>query len=104
VAHVRVVNVARAVELLRDMGYAALGLSSEAELDLRGALAGARPIALVLGAEGKGVRTAVLAACERAVRIPIDPRTESLNVSNAAAIALYECSQRRPDKTNSAAD
>jgi 23S rRNA (guanosine2251-2'-O)-methyltransferase len=95
VAHVRAVNIARAVESLRDMGYVALGLAGEADFELRQALDDGRPAALVLGAEGKGLRPAVLAACERAVRISIDPKMESLNVSNAAAIALYETACRR---------
>jgi 23S rRNA (guanosine2251-2'-O)-methyltransferase len=95
VPHVRAVNIARAVESLRDMGYVALGLAGEADVELRQALDAARPAALVLGAEGKGLRPAVLAACECAVRIPIDPQMESLNVSNAAAIALYEARRSR---------
>jgi 23S rRNA (guanosine2251-2'-O)-methyltransferase len=95
VPHVRAVNIARAVESLRDVGYAALGLAGEADAELRQALGDGRPAALVLGAEGKGLRPAVLAACERAVRIAIDPQMESLNVSNAAAIALYETRRSR---------
>jgi 23S rRNA (guanosine2251-2'-O)-methyltransferase len=90
VAHVRAVNIARAIESLRGMGYVALGLAGEADVELRQALDDGRPAALVLGAEGKGLRPAVLAACEQAVRIAIDAQMESLNVSNAAAIALYE--------------
>ena len=86
--------IARAVEGLRDMGYLTVGLAGEAPASLREALRDERPPAFVLGAEGKGLRPAVLAACYVAARIPMDPRMESLNVSNAAAIALYEAAGR----------
>jgi 23S rRNA (guanosine2251-2'-O)-methyltransferase len=94
VSHVQAVNIARAVEGLRDMGYLTVGLAGEAPASLREALRDERPPAFVLGAEGKGLRPAVLAACDVAARIPMDPRMESLNVSNAAAIALYEAAGR----------
>ena len=95
VAHARVVNIARAIEALGEMGYVTIGLEGESRLDLAEAVDDARPAALVLGAEGKGMREAVGAACERRARIPIAPDMESLNVSVAAAIALYEAARKK---------
>ncbi|MBY0565191.1 MAG: RNA methyltransferase [Hyphomonadaceae bacterium] len=93
VSNVRVTNLSRAIEQLRDWGYATLALEGEANLDVADACADRRPIAVVLGAEGKGVRDSVAEACEKRARIPIDPRMESLNVSVAAAIVLYEAAR-----------
>lgn len=95
VPHVRAVNLARAVLDLRELGYLTVVLDGEAEHELAQALADPRPAALVVGAEGKGVRPAVMEACERRARIPIAPAMESLNVSVAAAIALYEAQRVR---------
>lgn len=91
---VEVVNIARTLETLSEFGYLTVALAGEAELTLAQAFADDRPIALALGAEGKGLREGVAGACERTARIPIHARMESLNVSNAAAIALYEASRR----------
>lgn len=93
VPHVRAVNLARAIEALRSLGYLTVALEGEAQLDLAAAVGGKRPVALVLGAEGKGLRPAVAEACEERARIPISPTMESLNVSVAAAIALYEAAR-----------
>jgi 23S rRNA (guanosine2251-2'-O)-methyltransferase len=95
VPHVRVVNIARAVETLRSLGYLTVALEGEAERELADALADDRAAALVLGAEGKGVRPSVAEACEARARIPIAPAIESLNVAAAAAIALYEARRAR---------
>ena len=95
VPHARVVNLGRAIETLRALGYLTVALEGEAELSLADALVDKRPIALVLGAEGKGLRPAVAEACEKRARISISPRMESLNVSAAAAIALYEAARNR---------
>ncbi len=95
VPHVRVANLARAVETLRSSGYLTIALEGEATLDLASVIDGKRSVALVLGAEGKGVRPSVSEACEARARIPIAPAMESLNVSAAAAIALYEVSRKR---------
>src|SRR5262245_59940443 len=94
VAHVRVVNIARAIETLRSAGYVSIALEGETDLMLSDALADPRPAALVVGAEGKGLRSGVAESCEKRARIPIAPAMESLNVSVAAAIALYEAAKR----------
>ncbi len=95
VPHVRVVNLGRAIETLRALGYLTVALEGEAELNIAEALAEKRQAALVLGAEGKGVRPGVAEACEKRARIPIAPAMESLNVAAAAAIALYEAARIR---------
>lgn len=95
VPHVRVVNLGRAIETLRSLGYLTVALEGEAELSIADALKDKRPLALVLGAEGKGLRPGVAEACEKRARIPIAATMESLNVSAAAAIALYEAARAR---------
>lgn len=95
VPHVRAVNLARALEELKALGYLTVALEGEADLDLAGALSDPRPAVLALGAEGKGLRPGVADACEKRARIPINADMESLNVSNAAAIALYEARRTR---------
>lgn len=86
---VRVVNLARALDEIAEAGYWRIGLEGEAEEMLGNALAGANKVALVLGAEGEGLRHNSMAHCDILAKLPISPRMESLNVSNAAAIALY---------------
>ncbi len=88
VAHVRVVNIARAIEDLAGLGYLTIGLDGEADAAIADAL-DTRSVALVLGAEDKGLRPSVADACEMRARIPIAAAMESLNVSVAAAVALY---------------
>lgn len=89
--YLRVGNLSDAMERLRDMGYVLLGLDGAGEVTLAAALAesGARPVALVLGAEGPGLREKTRGTCDRLVRIPFAGAFGSLNVSNAAAVALY---------------
>lgn len=94
VPHVRTANLSRALAELRELGYLTLGLAGEAEEELSSAIA-ERPVCLVVGSEGKGVRPSVAEACERLARIPIAAEMESLNVSVAAAIALYEAVRLR---------
>jgi 23S rRNA (guanosine2251-2'-O)-methyltransferase len=90
---VEVVNVARSLEGLKALGYHCAGLTGDAPSDLSELPTG-RPIALVLGSEGEGLRQLVASTCDALYRIPVDRRIESLNVSNAAAIALYEAKRR----------
>jgi len=94
--YLRVTNLADAMEDLRKMGYVLLGLAGEAEETLGEALAavGTRPVALVLGAEGPGLREKTRDTCDRLVKIPFGGEFGSLNVSNAAAVALYAASNR----------
>ena len=90
VREVRVVNIARTLEALGKAGYAVVGLAGETDRTLGDAICGEAKLALVLGAEGAGLRPAVAKACNVLARIPISNAMESLNVSNAAAIAFYE--------------
>jgi 23S rRNA (guanosine2251-2'-O)-methyltransferase len=90
---VRVVNLARALEEMAEAGYWRIGLAGEASATLAEALP-AGPVALVLGAEGEGMRHNITAHCDGLARLPISDAMESLNVSNAAAIALYAVATR----------
>jgi 23S rRNA (guanosine2251-2'-O)-methyltransferase len=90
---VRVVNLSRALEEIAEAGYWRIGLTGEADATLAEALPNG-PIALVLGAEGEGLRQNVAAHCDALARLPIGNAMESLNVSNAAAIALYAAAMR----------
>ena len=83
------VNLSRALERLADLGWRAVGLDGSAPETLAQAL-DARPTVLVLGSEGEGMRRLVAEHCDALARIPMPGGFESLNVSTAAAIALYE--------------
>jgi len=87
---VRVVNLARALDDMAEAGFWRIGLTGEAELNLAEAL-GPKRVALVLGAEGEGMRQNTESRCDALARLPITG-IESLNVSNAAAVALYAAS------------
>jgi 23S rRNA (guanosine2251-2'-O)-methyltransferase len=87
----RVVNLARALEEIGEAGFWRIGLAGDAEVDLAEALGSAR-VALVLGAEGAGMRPNTREHCDALARLPISSAVESLNVSNAAAVALYAAS------------
>ena len=86
-AWARVVNLARALDDMAEAGFWRIGLTGEAETTLAEALGPPR-VALVLGAEGEGMRQNTEAHCDSLARLPITG-IESLNVSNAAAVALY---------------
>jgi 23S rRNA (guanosine2251-2'-O)-methyltransferase len=92
VAHV--VNLSRALDELTELGWRAVGLAGGGEHDLAQALDGT-PTVLVLGSEGEGLRRLVAEHCDELVRIPMPGGFESLNVSAAAAVALYEASRPR---------
>jgi 23S rRNA (guanosine2251-2'-O)-methyltransferase len=91
---VRVTNLARALRVLRDAGVWVHGLAGDADaslyaLDLRG------PVALVLGGEGEGLRRLTRETCDSVVGIPMPGAMESLNVSVATGVALFEAVRQR---------
>ncbi len=91
---VRVTNLARAMRQLKEAGFWCVGLDAGAQHSIAEAgLSG--KVALVLGSEGEGLRRLTRETCDRLVRVPITGAVESLNLSNAAAIALYELARGR---------
>jgi 23S rRNA (guanosine2251-2'-O)-methyltransferase len=89
---VTVQNLARGLEELRQRDFLLVGLDSSGEADLAAVTLRA-PLALVLGAEGKGLRQLTKATCDQLARIDVPGEIKSLNVSNAAALALYVASR-----------
>ena len=92
---VRAVNLARTLEQLKEAGFWLYGLDERGDaqlgsLDLKGR------VAVVLGAEGEGLRRLTAEKCDRLVTIPTTAALGALNVSNAAAVAAYEWARRRP--------
>ncbi len=94
ISHARETNLSRALERLDAMGWRAVGLDGEADIDLHEAL-DARPTVLVMGSEGEGLRRLVREHCDVLAKIPMPGGFDSLNVSAAAAVALYEASRTR---------
>jgi 23S rRNA (guanosine2251-2'-O)-methyltransferase len=90
---VRVTNLVRALEDLKKGGFWIAGLAGEAETTLAQAKLEGR-IALVMGSEGEGLRRLTREHCDYLVKLPQTDLVESLNVSNAAAVALYELVRR----------
>jgi 23S rRNA (guanosine2251-2'-O)-methyltransferase len=90
---VNVQNLARALDALKASGFLVVGLDSSGEADLA-ALTLRAPLALVLGAEGKGLRQLTKATCDHVARIDLPGEIKSLNVSNAAALSLYVASRQ----------
>jgi 23S rRNA (guanosine2251-2'-O)-methyltransferase len=90
---VTVVNLARALDELRELNTFLVGLASGGDADLA-ALPLSAPLALVIGAEGKGLRHLTRVRCDVIARLVLPGRITSLNVSNAAALALYVASAR----------
>lgn len=87
---ISVTNIVYALEELKEAGFWCVGLAGEAQQNIADFVAD-KPakIALILGAEGEGMRRLTAERCDFLVRLPISSQMESLNVSNAAAIALY---------------
>lgn len=93
----RVTNISRSIESLKAAGVWIYGVTPSAkkiftDLDLR------EPVGLVLGGEGAGIRPGVLQHCDDCIRIPLKGWVQSLNVSAAAAIVLYEAVRQREQK------
>ncbi|WP_422366165.1 TrmH family RNA methyltransferase [Pelagibius sp.] len=89
VPYIKVTNLARTLDSLKEAGYWCWGLAGEAGQSL----AGSRPaeaVALVLGAEGSGLRRLTRERCDLLVKLPTRAPIQALNISNAAAVALYE--------------
>ncbi|MDX1581253.1 MAG: 23S rRNA (guanosine(2251)-2'-O)-methyltransferase RlmB [Alphaproteobacteria bacterium] len=92
VPYVRLANLARGLERLGKEGYLRIGLEGEGDLtpgSLGTVLSPGMRCVLVLGAEGKGLRQLTRETCDVLLRLPIEAKVDSLNVSNAAAVALY---------------
>lgn len=93
---VRATNLRRALETLKAAGYWCYGFDADADVTLGAGDIAARA-ALVLGAEGEGLRPLTRETCDLLLRVPISAAVESLNVSAAAAVALYEHARRHGD-------
>lgn len=91
---VPVVNLARTLDELRSAGYWCIGLAEEGQRDLSAIDLRGR-IAIVLGAEGEGLRQLTRKKCDELARLPTQPPIGSLNVSNAAAVSLYEVRRQK---------
>ena len=97
VAHVRIateVNIARAIEQLKELGVWTVGLAGDAR-EPYDAVDFLLPTAIVLGAEGTGLRRLVQERCDRLVCIPMRGAVESLNVSVSAGVVLFEAARQR---------
>lgn len=94
---IAVTNLVRTLERLKELGYWVTGLAGEGAEDLYGAdLTG--PTVIVMGAEGEGLRRLTRETCDRLVKIPMRGKIESLNVSVATAVTLYEAFRQRRGK------
>lgn len=89
VPRITVTNLASAMRDLQQSGWWIIGLDGEAKQNLSAIKPSAKTV-IVLGAEGKGMRRLTAESCDELAKLPMDERMESLNVSNAAAIALYQ--------------
>ena len=90
---IRVVNLARALEEIAEAGFWRIGLTGHADKTLAETM-GTQRVCIVLGAEGEGMRQNTEVHCDELARLPISDKVESLNVSNAAAVALYAAAAR----------
>ena len=91
IPYVQITNLADALEELKALGFQTIGLDSEGPEPLEGTFSG-KKVALVLGAEGPGMRHNIREHTDALAKLPITDQVESLNVSNAAAVALYAAS------------
>lgn len=91
---IREVNLSRALKTLQDHGFWVIGLAGDAQVELQNAPLTGR-VVLVLGAEGAGLRRLTRETCDVLAQIPMTSAVESLNLSNAAAVALYEAARQR---------
>lgn len=89
----RVTNLSRAIEQLKTAGFWTVGMDGYAPTTIDQLKKGGKT-AIIMGSEGKGMRRLVEEACDISVRLPISDKVESLNVSTAAAIALYEINKK----------
>lgn len=98
--YLRVQNLVKSLKTLSDMGYRLIALDGEADIELQDTLdvEPNSPTALVLGAEGPGLRQSTKETCDVIAKIPFQRSFGSLNVSNAAAVSLYALSQTKADK------
>ncbi len=94
IAIAQVVNLARALETLKESGTWITGLAGDGD-DVIDAVDLTGPTVIVVGAEGSGLRPVIRKACDRIARIPISGKTESLNASVAGGVALYEAARQR---------
>lgn len=97
VEHVKIAkigNLSRTLQSLKNMGFLIVGLDGDAETPLSEVDTN-RPIALVMGAEGAGLRRLTRETCDLLAKLPASGPMRSLNVSNAAAVALYELARPR---------
>lgn len=90
---IEISNLSKAVNQLNEMGYQSIGLDSEGPQIMEDSLDG-RPLAIVLGAEGRGLREKTRETCTTLARLDMPGKIRSLNVSNAAALALYIASKK----------
>jgi 23S rRNA (guanosine2251-2'-O)-methyltransferase len=99
---VRVVNLTRALDRLKDLGFFVVGLDHRAEVDVHLAPDPGPRLALVVGAEGEGISRLVREACDLLVSLPMRGQISSLNVSAALAAGLFAYALRpRPDRVTS---
>lgn len=89
----RVTNLSRAISQLKDSGFWVIGMDGYATTYIAD-INKTGKIAVVMGSEGKGMRRLVEENCDATVKLPISPTVESLNVSTAAAITLYEINKK----------
>ncbi len=92
---ISVINIARTIDALKAENFWCVGLAEEGEKDLCESKLSDGRVALIMGAEGEGLRRLTRERCDDLARLPTGGRIGSLNVSNATAIALYEVKRQR---------